>query len=85
MEIRKSVSELMISELKNSPDWLDEAACAGVDVLNEGEELARLCRDCPVFAQCQQYSRNVVSRLRVTDDVVYAGESAKEVRKQWGK
>lgn len=82
MDIRESISDRVASELvRGTQDWMLEAACQGVNPLEESpEHMEALCASCPVFESCAEYALPLIRDFGNRSGVVFAGVRASGVR-----
>lgn len=80
MEISgKSISELLVEQFLDVPEWMEEGACVDEDVQPlDPDDMVRmldLCHSCPVLEQCRDKFSDLHENLRGMRSGVFGGES----------
>lgn len=86
MHIRSSVADAFMDKILDGAgeDWYRDAACVGVDILSEGERVARdLCPGCPVRDRCRELGEAIVIPLNIRAEVPYGGVMVRGTSTVW--
>lgn len=51
MKVGETITESIISQLIDTPEWMDDAACLNIDPFDE-QAMEGVCQSCPVFDEC---------------------------------
>ena len=75
----KSISELLIEQLLDMPDWMEKGACVDADVMpldpDDMPKMLDLCNSCPVLEQCREKFSQLHEENRELKSGVFGGES----------
>ena len=71
MKVGATISESIISQLIDTPEWMDDASCLDIDPFDE-QLMEGVCASCPVFEQCESV-RDVLITGKNHSKVTIAG------------
>lgn len=78
MKLGKSVSELVLEELKAMPEWIKEGSCvtSDLDPFYDGDkqDFMAMCKKCPVLQPCRETYQEMVSNGRIISNGVFHGK-----------
>lgn len=77
MEIRDTISDMLVEKLKEVPGWMERASCSDTDLDpffdEHKDDFLKLCSECPVIKQCEDKFKSFNDEVRPIENGVFHG------------